>query len=257
MRSSVPERSVQIEHADLSLVGNREENQDRVAIAGDDDALLLAVVDGMGGHADGAQAAEVALRTMVGAFWESSRPLFDPEGFLHLTMGRAHEAVVALGHGLPPDIRPRATCAVCLIQGSSAWWAHIGDSRVYLIRNGAVLDRTRDHSHVELLLRAGRITETQAAAHPMRNFVECCIGGDPVLPEMSMSNRRALTPGDIVLLCSDGFWTGLADPQIASIGQGRARGLKESLADLGERAVQATAPLADNTSAAAVRWLGE
>jgi serine/threonine protein phosphatase PrpC len=257
MRSSVPERSVQIEHADLSLVGNREENQDRVAIAGDDDALMLAVVDGMGGHADGAQAAEVALRTMVGAFWESSRPLFDPEGFLHLTMGRAHEAVVALGHGLPPDIRPRATCAVCLIQGSSAWWAHIGDSRVYLIRNGAVLDRTRDHSHVELLLRAGRITETQAAAHPMRNFVECCIGGDPVLPEMSLSNRRSLQPGDILLLCSDGFWTGLADTQIASIGQGRARGLRESLADLGERAVQATAPLADNTTAAAVRWLGE
>ena len=120
MRSSVPERSVQIEHADLSLVGNREENQDRVAIAGDGDALLLAVVDGMGGHADGAQAAEVALRTMVGEFWEASRPLFDPEGFLHLTMGRAHEAVVALGQGLPPDIRPRATCAVCLIQGSSA-----------------------------------------------------------------------------------------------------------------------------------------
>lgn len=257
MRSSVPERSVQIEHADLSLVGNREENQDRVAIAGGDDALLLAVVDGMGGHADGAQAAEVALRTMVGAFWEASRPLFDPEGFLHLTMGRAHEAVVALGQGLAPDIRPRATCAACLIQGSSAWWAHIGDSRVYLIRNGAVVDRTRDHSHVELLLRAGRITETQAAAHPMRNFVECCIGGDPVLPEMSLSSRRALQPGDIVLLCSDGFWTGLADVQIASISQSRGRGLQESLADLGERAVQATAPLADNTTAAAVRWLGE
>jgi serine/threonine protein phosphatase PrpC len=259
MRSSVPERSVQIEHADLSLVGNREENQDRVAIAGDDEALLLAVVDGMGGHADGAQAAEVALRTMVAAFWESSRPLFDPEGFLHLTMGRAHEAVVALGQGLPPDIRPRATCALCLIQGSSAYWAHIGDSRVYLIRGGAVLDRTRDHSHVELLLRAGRITETQAAAHPMRNYVECCIGGDPVLPEMSLSGRRALHSGDIVLLCSDGFWTGLADTLIAGIGQpsqGSARRLKDSLADLGERAVQATAPLADNTTAAAVRWLG-
>jgi serine/threonine protein phosphatase PrpC len=148
---------------------------------------------------------------------------------------------------------------VCLIQGSSAYWAHIGDSRVYLIRGGAVIDRTRDHSHVELLLRAGRITETQAAAHPMRNYVECCIGGDPVLPEMSLSGRRVLQRGDILLLCSDGFWTGLADPLIASIGQngqGRARGLQESLADLGERAVQATAPLADNTTAAAVRWSG-
>ena len=257
MRSSVPERSVQIEHADLSLVGNREENQDRVAIAGGDGSVLLVVVDGMGGHADGAQAAEVALRTMVGAFWEASRPLFDPEGFLHLTMGLAHEAVVALGQGLAPDIRPRATCAVCLIQGSSAYWAHIGDSRVYLIRNGAVVDRTRDHSHVELLLRAGRITETQAAAHPMRNYVECCIGGDPVLPEMSLSGRRSLQAGDVVLLCSDGFWTGLADTQIAGIGQARGSGLKASLADLGERAVQATAPLADNTTAAAVRWTGE
>ena len=93
----------------------------------------------------------------------------------------------------------------------------------------------------------------------MRNYVECCIGGDPVLPEMSLSGRRALQSGDILLLCSDGFWTGLPDPQIASVGQpgqGRARGLKDSLADLGERAVQATAPLADNTTAAAVRWSG-
>ena len=257
MTTGVPERPLQIEHADLSLIGHREENQDRVAIADADGTVMLAVVDGMGGHADGARAAEVAMRAMLNEFWEMSRPLFDPEGFLHLTMGKAHEAVVALGNGLPPDIRPRATCAACLIQGSSAYWAHIGDSRVYLIRNGAVIDRTRDHSHVELLLRAGRITETQAAAHPMRNYVECCIGGDPVLPEMSLSGRRALQQGDIVLLCSDGFWTGLADPQIASIGQGRERSLKDSLSDLGERAVQTTAPLADNTTAAAVRWLGE
>ena len=127
---------MQIEHADLSLLGNREENQDRVAIADGDGSVLLAVVDGMGGHADGAQAAEAAIRTMVGEFWEASRPLFDPEGFLHLTIGRAHEAVVALGQGLPPEMRPRATCAVCLVQGSSAYWAHVGDSRVYLLRGG-------------------------------------------------------------------------------------------------------------------------
>ena len=149
---------MQIEHADLSLLGSREENQDRVAIAADEDAAFIAVVDGMGGHADGARAAEVAIRTMVSEFWEASRPLFDPDGFLHLTIGRAHEAVVAIGTELPPEIRPRATCAVCIIQGSSAYWAHVGDSRVYLLRDGRVVERTRDHSHVELLLRAGRIT---------------------------------------------------------------------------------------------------
>jgi serine/threonine protein phosphatase PrpC len=256
MRTGVPERPLQIEHADLSLVGNREENQDRVAIALDDDAALLAVVDGMGGHADGARAAEVAVRTMVAEFWGASRPLFDPEGFLHLTLGRAHDAVVALGHGLPPEIRPRATCAVCLVQGSNAYWAHVGDSRVYLLRGGRVLERTRDHSHVELLLRAGRITEGQALDHPMRNYVECCIGGDPALPEMSLGGRRPLLPGDVLLLCSDGLWTGLKDEQIAALGQDAGRGLRASLAELGARAVYNTAPFADNTTAAAVRWRG-
>ena len=256
MRTGVPERPLQIEHADLSLLGNREENQDRVAVAIDDDAAVLAVVDGMGGHADGARAAEVAIRTMVAEFWEASRPLFDPDGFLHLTIGRAHDAVVALGNGLPPEIRPRATCAVCIVQGASAYWAHVGDSRIYLLRGGQVAERTRDHSHVELLLRAGRITERQAQDHPMRNYVECCIGGDPALPEMSLGGRRTLRSGDVLLLCSDGLWSGLKDDQLATLGQDGGRTLRDRLGDLGARAVHNTAPFADNTTAAALRWLG-
>ena len=256
MRTGVPERPLQIEHADLSLLGNREENQDRVAVAIDDDAAFLAVVDGMGGHADGARAAEVAIRTMVAEFWEASRPLFDPDGFLHLTIGRAHDAVVALGNGLPPEIRPRATCAVCIVQGASAYWAHVGDSRIYLLRGGQVVERTRDHSHVELLLRAGRITERQAQDHPMRNYVECCIGGDPALPEMSLGGRRTLRSGDVLLLCSDGLWSGLKDDQLATLGQDGGRTLRDRLGDLGARAVHNTAPFADNTTAAALRWLG-
>ena len=256
MRTGVPERPLQIEHAELSLLGNREENQDRVAIA-IDDAAFLAVVDGMGGHADGARAAEAAIRTMVTEFWEASRPLFDPEGFLHLTLGRAHEAVVELGQGLPPDIRPRATCAVCIVQGANAYWAHIGDSRVYLLRGGRVQERTRDHSHVELLLRAGRITERQAQDHPMRNYVECCIGGDPTLPEMSISGRRPLQVGDVLMLCSDGLWAGVKDEQLASLSEADGeRSLRDRLSELGALALHNTAPFADNTTAAALRWLG-
>jgi serine/threonine protein phosphatase PrpC len=245
-----------IEHADLSLLGNREENQDRVAVAIGDGAALLAVVDGMGGHADGASAAEAAIRSMIGDFWEARRPVFDPEGFLHLAVGRAHDAVVDLGRGLPPEIRPRATCAACLVQGSNAYWVHVGDSRIYHLRGGAVVTRTRDHSHVELLLRAGRITELQAQDHPMRNYVECCIGGDPVLPEMSLSGRNALKSGDVILLCSDGFWSGINDEQIASLSGDPERNLRDSLVALGERALLANSPFADNTTAAAIRWLG-
>ena len=245
-----------IEHADLSLLGNREENQDRVAIAIGDGSALLVVVDGMGGHADGARAAEVAIRAMVGEFWDASRPLFDPEGFLHLTVGRAHDAVAELGRGLPQEIRPRATCAACIVQGSSAYWVHVGDSRVYQLRAGEVVARTRDHSHVELLVRAGRITESQAHDHPMRNYVECCIGGDPVLPEMSLSGRNVLLPGDVLLLCSDGLWAGLTDEQLATLSVGSGPALRDALASLGEQALIGTAPFADNTTAAAVRWLG-
>ena len=244
-----------LEHADLSLLGNREENQDRVAIANGDGAAFIAVVDGMGGHADGASAAEAAIRTMVGDFWEVRRPLFDPEGFLHLTIGRAHESVVALGNGLPMEVRPRATCAACLIQGASAYWAHVGDSRIYLLRNGGVFMRTRDHSHVELLLRSGRITEKQAQEHPMRNYVESCIGGDRSLPEMTLSGRQKLRGNDVLLLCSDGLWAGLNDAQIASLARDPQRRLSDALADIGARAVQSTAPFADNTTGAAVRWL--
>ena len=142
------------------------------------------------------------------------------------------------------------------MQGSSAYWAHVGDSRVYQLRTGKVFERTRDHSHVELLLRAGRITERQAQGHPMRNYVECCIGGDPTLPEMTLSGRRALQPGDVLMLCSDGLWSGLGEEQIASLSGEPRRDLREVLGELGERAVTSSAPYADNTSAAAIRWLG-
>ena len=256
MRTGVPERPLQIEHAELSLLGNREENQDRAVVTADDGAAFLAVVDGMGGHADGARAAEAAVRTMLEEFAAASRPLFDPAGLLHLTMGRAHEAVVALGRDLPPEVRPRATCAACIVQGRNAYWAHIGDSRVYLLRGGRVVERTRDHTHVEQLLRAGRITEGQAQEHPMRNFVESCLGGDPALPEMTLGSRRALRPGDVLLLCSDGLWSGVDDAQIGATGGPRGRSLDEALAELGALAVQANAPFADNTTVAALRWLG-
>lgn len=225
-------------------------------VAGEHAALLM-VIDGMGGHAEGARAAEAAMKSLQDSFAQQTHPLFDPLGFLHLALGRAHDQVVALGVGLPVEARPRATCAVCLVQQGSAFWAHIGDSRVYHIRDGAVLERTRDHSHVEQLLREGMITEDEIHDHPMRNFVECCLGGDAHIPEMTINSRRALKPNDVLLLCTDGVWANLKDSEIAAFAttpSGPDADLRSALSRLCLRAVSASAPYSDNTTAATLRF---
>ena len=247
---------LRVECADISLLGGREENQDRVATAVAEHAALLVVIDGMGGHADGARAAQVTQQVIVDAFWHTPQPLFDPLGFLHLTLGRAHDEVVKLGAQLPLEQRPRATCAVCLVQQHASWWAHVGDSRIYHMRAGNLVSRSRDHSHVELLLREGLISAEQAHTHPMRNYVECCLGGDPILPEMSLARRRPVEPNDVLMVCSDGLWGGLKDEEIVSE-MTTAGPLREKLVKLGERAVKRTGNGSDNTSAAALRWLGD
>jgi serine/threonine protein phosphatase PrpC len=158
---------------------------------------------------------------------------------------------------LPLEQRPRATCAVCLVQQRAAWWGHIGDSRVYHIRRGQLVQRTRDHSHVELLLREGLITPDQAVNHPMRNFVECCIGGDPILPDMTLSGRRPLDPDDVLFVCTDGMWATLKDEEIAGRLSSGGANMRETLIQLGQLAIARAGGGSDNTSAAALRWLGD
>jgi len=252
----MPVPALRVEYAEISLLGGRGDIKENSAVAVSEHAALLVVIDGMGGHADGALAAETAQKLLVEAFWHTPQPLFDPLGFLHLTLGRVHEAVVALGATLPLEQRPRATCAVVLVQGDSAYWAHIGDSRIYLVRRGRIAERTRDHSHVEFLIREGLITEVQAQAHPMRNFVECCVGGEALLPEMAITGRRRLEPGDVLLACSDGLWGALDDEAITKPWAKAGETLSEALAGLAKRAVTAAGPGADNTTGVVLRWLG-
>ncbi|MET0290978.1 MAG: PP2C family serine/threonine-protein phosphatase [Steroidobacteraceae bacterium] len=242
------------QYAEISLRGAREDNQDRVTAAVSEQAAMLLVLDGMGGHAEGERAAELARRVLVERFWHTPQPLLDPLGFLHVSLGRAHEEVAALGIGRPIEHRPRATCAICIVQEGTAWWAHMGDSRIYLLRDGAVKRRTRDHSHVEVLLQEGLISEAQAQVHPMRNYVECCLGGDPILPEMSMARCQRVQAGDVLLVCSDGFWANLSEEDIvASLFSGAP--LRDSLQALADSAVRRGGAGSDNTSAAVLRLI--
>jgi serine/threonine protein phosphatase PrpC len=247
---------VRVDHAKLTLPGHRTENQDRLDIVVGNEAVLLIVVDGMGGHAHGARAAEVTVTTLKEAFAEVAHPVFDPQGFLTLSLARAHDRVVKLGDGVALDHKPRATCAVCLVQDGGAYWAHVGDSRIYQLRDGAIKTRTRDHSHVELLLREGLIAESEMRSHPMRNFVECCLGGDVPLPDMSVTARNKLEPGDVLLVCTDGLWSGVEDSDFGSASRDDRTPIDSMVRSLAERAVANNAPHSDNTSVAAARWRG-
>ena len=244
------------EVAEISFLGNRKENQDRVAVVVAENAVLLIAIDGMGGHANGARAAELAVETIEKIFKSQSHPVFDPQGFLHMAIERAHAAVVELGADIAVEARPRATCALCLVQDDSAFWGHVGDSRIYQLRGGAVHERSRDHSHIELLLFDGAITEAELADHPMRNYVECCLGGDAELPRMSITHSKPMHRGDVMLECTDGFWSALPEEQLASLS--KADGLLEdNLKALGGVATRLAAPHSDNTSAAALNFSAE
>ena len=247
---------MQIEYAKVSALGDRTDNQDRAAVVVAEDAALMLVFDGMGGHSDGAQAAETGLKVVQDLFMDATMPIFDPQGFLYMALSRAHDEVVALGRDLAVDFRPRATCAVCLVQEGGSYWAHIGDSRIYHVRNGMVLERSRDHSHVEVLIQEGAITEEEAQDQPMRNFVEGCIGGEAPVPDMSITGKRPLSPGDVLLACSDGLWSGLSDDDMAQIGAPGDNNLAQNLKDLSLQALSVNAPYSDNTTGTALRWNG-
>jgi len=248
---------MQIEYAKVSALGDRSDNQDRAAVVVAEDAALMLVFDGMGGHSDGARAAETGLQVVQDLFMEATLPIFDPQGFLYRVLARAHDEVVNLGQDVAVDFRPRATCAICLVQEGGASWAHIGDSRIYHVRNSGVLTRSRDHSHVEVLIQEGAITEEEALDHPMRNFVECCIGGDAPVPDMSITGKMTLLQGDVLLACSDGLWSGLADADMAQIALPGDNNLADNLKQLSMLALSANAPYSDNTTGTALRWLGK
>ncbi|HET9680345.1 MAG TPA: PP2C family serine/threonine-protein phosphatase, partial [Gammaproteobacteria bacterium] len=176
--------------------------------------------------------------------------------YLEKEIQAAHKAVVKLGEGRIFEEQPRTTITLCTIANGNARWAHVGDSRVYVFRNGELLARTRDHSAVEEMYRKGLITEADMHTHPLRNYVEHCLGGEARQPDMAISERHTLQPGDIVLLSSDGFWAPL---DITALGQAlhSTDDLQAALEDIAEQAENATKPFSDNVTAVAFRWLEE
>jgi len=212
----------------------------------------MVVADGMGGHYYGEIAAQIAVQSLVESFQREATPaIADPFLFLQKAMINAHRAIIDFtdAHNLKDS--PRTTCVACIIQDNIAYWAHAGDSRLYLMRDGRVLLHTRDHSRVQLLKDQGVINEAQAAVHPDRNKVYSCLGG-PKTPEIEFSRKTPLEAGDVLALCTDGLW-GVIPGETMAVAL-KSDNLMQAVPMLLGQADIRGGPNADNLSIVAVRW---
>ena len=233
--------------------GGRKTNQDRLAYSYSRDALMLVLADGMGGHLHGEVAAQITVQFLIEAFErEAQTRLADPFLFLINSITNAHHAILDYAATRKLEDTPRTTCVACIVQDSIAYWAHVGDSRLYLVRNGQVHAQTKDHSRVQMLVDAGRIREEAVAVHPERNKIYNCLGSEAP-PQVDISRKTVLQEGDSLLLCSDGLWGPLNARLIcAALLKGN---LMKSVPDLITQAESRAGKDSDNISALAIHWL--
>jgi serine/threonine protein phosphatase PrpC len=235
-----------------SRKGQRKVNQDRIAYTFSRDALLLVVADGMGGHAGGEIAAQIAVRLFIERFQQEAKPILkNPLKFLQDTMVRAHAALGSYANQFSMLETPRTTCVACLVQAGHAYWAHVGDSRLYLFRQGGLIGATKDHSKVQYLVDQGIIGADEIGQHPDRNKIFSCLGGlvDPVI---DLSRRTPLRNGDIIVLCTDGLWAVFDQREIST--WLTSTPILTTAPQMMREGEKRGGPDGDNLSAIVVRW---
>ena len=236
-----------------SRLGNREVNEDRIGYAEANDRMLLVLADGMGGYRGGQLASRALVDSMLRQFKQHKQAIANPTAFLKVLIAEAHLAVIAKGAAQYPPVEPRTTCVACLIQDGHAWWAHVGDSRLYLFRDGQIQSRTRDHSKIENLLASGKIDASELDKHPERNLVTRCVGDKKRPPRPTFSEAHGLQAQDIFLLCSDGLWDAIDDDYMAETLQQAP--LAKAIDRLAYQAEFRSYPSADNISVLSLRWI--
>ncbi|MES9992062.1 MAG: protein phosphatase 2C domain-containing protein [Candidatus Thiodiazotropha sp.] len=242
------------ETAQYTLMGDRSTNQDRYLIMEAPDAILLALADGMGGHPKGEKAAQILMDNARKAFLTSRKPISNPRFFLSGLMEMSHREILDFGARQEPPIEPRTTGVLCLVQEECAYWAHIGDSRLYVMRNGVIHIRTDDHSYVEHLRQQGLISAAQVHTHKFRNYVTRCLGGTNNRPVAELSGPHQLEEGDVVLLCSDGFWGPLSERPMVDALYSEQASLVKKVARLANEAAATSHPESDNVTVVALGW---
>jgi PPM family protein phosphatase len=231
----------------VSRKGGRDKNEDRMGYCYTRESGLFVLADGMGGHPEGEVAAQLALQTIAALFQKQARPsIDDPVEFLSSSLMAAHHQIIRYASEKGMLDTPRTTLVAAIVQGSSATWVHCGDSRLYVVRDGELLTRTRDHSYLEhshgSVIRMDRIN---------RNILFTCLGS-PTKPVFDVTGPILLQHGDKILLCSDGLWGSLSDVDIVlHLSQ---QSVSAAVPDLVERALRTAGDTSDNVTVMALEW---
>jgi serine/threonine protein phosphatase PrpC len=248
-----------MEVAGLSDVGcQRENNEDSYLYwepAGDRDfqrkGRLAVIADGMGGYEGGLEASRMAVETVREVYDQVVND--DPQAALLEAFVTAHERIKDYAsrhaelHGMG------TTCTALVIRGRQLYFAHVGDSRLYLVRDAKILRLTRDHSYVGRLVESGIVRAEDAEKHPQRHILTAALGAGVEVAVDGGEPGFVLQDGDDLLLCTDGLWGVVTEEELQTAVGGKAPA--ESCAALVKLALQRGGP--DNITVQVLRVLPE
>ena len=236
----------------VSRKGGREKNEDRIGYCYTRDSGLFSLADGMGGHPEGEVASQLALQTIAALFQRDSKPtLPDPLKFLQEAIIAGHHQLLRYATQKALIDTPRTTMVACVLQGPFAYWAHCGDSRLYLVRGDKLVSRTRDHSYSELHQTLNQVVPLNSKVN--RNVLFTCLGS-PGKPVIDTVGPIRLQSGDKVLLCSDGLWGTVTDAVIIDLLSKKT--ISDAVPEMVEQALRNGGAKCDNVSVLAVDWEG-
>lgn len=235
-------------------IGDRKEQQDRVALFAAPRApgyAMAVVADGMGGLSGGALAAEQVIRTAKQAFDLFSPQTDNVEKMLVAIAQEAHTVIRLTA--ISSEKEPHSTIVILVVTPDrTAIWAHIGDSRLYRFSGPNCAERTVDHSYVERLVSAGKMTREEAQNHHLANVLVSALGAGENPPEVTLGRYAGLSAGDAFLLCTDGLWHYFSELELgAAIAMNSPRQASEML--IGKARERAAGQSADNCTLAIVK----
>lgn len=241
---------MKIERGYAQHVGSRNEQQDAGLVLTNDGRIeqLVLVADGMGGHAGGSLASAQVAETARRIWEEHKQGAIDPKRLLERIIREGHEAINRAG--AEKGLTPRSTCVLLYLHDGGAHWAHVGDSRIYRLRDGHVTRLTRDHSVVQMLVDLGKVSEEEMGTHPDQNRLTQSLGGDAVpMPDFGSDGVKE---HDAFLVCSDGLWEMIPQVEMAAALSAKKLG-DDGAKHLADRAFDRAKPKSDNITVALVR----